>query len=596
MTIKRKGPFSASFLWEPIGTWNQFTPEELNSEQRELAKLARDFIKNEIEPIREQIEIKKDPEIIPTLLKKVGALGLLMAEIPEAYGGLGLNKKTATVIAENSTGWSSFIVPLMCHTGIGTLPILYYGTEAQKKKYLPKLATGEMLGAYALTEAGSGSDALAAKTKAVLSPDRKYYTLNGEKQFTTNGGFADLITVFAKVDGEHFTAFIVEKNFPGLSHGKEEKKTGLDGSSTVSLILQDCKVPAENVLGEMGKGHRIAFNCLNVGRWKLGAACMGSSKRLIEFCAKYTKERKQFGKPIASFQAIRELLANAAIRTYLAESLVYAYAGTFDDAVATIDKNETEPYKYVVKMVKGLNIEASVAKVFCSEAIFQTSDDAVQIYGGYGFIRDYPPDQFYRDNRINRIFEGTNEINRLLIPDTLIRRSMKGSIDLMTPIQNVLAGLKSGYPKTDASQPLAPWIDQLDALKRLALYFSGVVVQKYMEKLKEKQLLAMLIADFVTEIYAIQCGLQRALKIRKLNGEEESKLAEQMTIAYMSEKIPQMIDRTRQALFNIAEGNEKEFESYEKAIALILQPKFAPTESIKEKITARVLEKEGYVY
>lgn len=594
--MERKGPFSASFLWEPFGKWDQFIPEELNSEQRELAKLAREFIKNEVEPKRELIEIKKDTSIIPTLLKKVGELGLLMAEIPENYGGLGLNKKTATVIAEYSTGWSSFIVPLVCHTGIGTLPILYYGTEAQKKKYLPKLATGEMLGAYALTEAGAGSDALAAKTKALLSPDKKFYILNGEKQFITNGGFADLFTVFAKVDGEHFTAFIVEKGFPGLSHGKEEKKTGLDGSSTVSLILQDCKVPVENVLGEIGKGHRIAFNVLNVGRWKLGAACMGSSKRLIEFCAKYVKERKQFGKPIGSFQVLREMLANAAIRTYLLESLIYAYAGALDDVCATIDPKETNRYKYVVKFVKGLNIEASIAKVFGSETIFQVSDDAVQMYGGYGFIRDYPPDQFYRDNRINRIFEGTNEINRLLIPDSLVRRSMKGSIDLMTPIQNVLAGLKNGYPKTDPAQPLAPWVDQLESLKRFALYFMGVVVQKFMDKLKERQLLTTLIADFVIEIYAIQSGLQRALKIRKLKGEQEATFAEEMTIAYLSEKIPQMMGRTRQALFNVAEGNAKEFESYEKALARVIQPKFANTEAIKEKIAARVLEKEGFVY
>ncbi|MBI4224243.1 MAG: acyl-CoA dehydrogenase, partial [Deltaproteobacteria bacterium] len=267
-----------------------------------------------------------------------------------------------------------------------------------------------------------------------------------------------------------------------------------------------------------------------------------------------------------------------------------------DDVCATIDPAEQDRYKYVVKFVKGLNIEASIAKVFGSESIFFTSDDAVQIYVGYVFIRDYPPDQFYRDNRINRIFEGTNEINRLLIPDTLIRRSMKGSIDLMTPIQNVLDGLKKGFSKTNGGGPLAEWIDQLECLKRLALYFSGVVVQKYMEKLKERQLLAMLIADFVIEIYAIQSGLQRALKIAKLKGKEESALAEQMCVVYLCEKTPQLLARARQALFNVAEGNEKEFESYEKALARIIQPKLAPTEALKEKIAARVLEKEGYVY
>ncbi|OGQ06211.1 MAG: hypothetical protein A2W61_01785 [Deltaproteobacteria bacterium RIFCSPLOWO2_01_44_7] len=595
--VKRNGPFSASFLWEPVGTWDLFIPEELNPEQKELAKLARDFIKNEVEPLREKIEGKLEPSIVPRLLKKAGELGLLMAEIPEAYGGLGLNKITATVIAENATGWTSFMVPLMCHTGISTLPILYYGTEEQKKKYLPKLATGEFLGAYALTEAGSGSDALAAKTKATLSPDKKYYVLNGEKQFITNGGFADVFTVFAKVDGEQFTAFIIEKTFPGVSCGKEEKKMGIHGSSTVPLILQDCKVPVENVLGEVGKGHRIAFNVLNIGRWKLGAACMGGSKRIMEYSSKYLKERQQFKKPLADFQAMREKLANDNIRTYLLESVIYAYASALDNACAAIeiDKSSPDYYKVVMKKVKGLNIEASITKVYGSESSDIVSDDAVQMYGGYGYIQDYPPEQFYRDNRINRIFEGTNEINRLLIPDTLMRRALKGSIDLMGEIQKVLAGLKDGYPKTDSAKPLAPWIDQLESLKRLAIYFCGVAAQKYMEKLREKQSLVLLMADLVIEVYAIECGLQRALKIRKIKGEEASKLAELMTIAYISEKIPEMIARTRQGLFNVAEGNDQEFASYEKALNRIIQPQLAPTESLKETIAARVLEKEGYV-
>lgn len=592
--VKRDGPYSASFLWEPTGTWDIFIPEELNNEQKELAKLARDFLKNEIEPKREQIESKQDPKLVPSLMKKAGELGLLMAEIPENYGGLGLGKITATVIAENATGWSSFIVPLMCHTGIGTIPILYYGTREQKKKYLPKLATGEFLGAYALTEAGSGSDALAAKTRAVLSPDKKFYILNGEKQFITNGGFADLFTVFAKVDGEQFSAFLVERNTPGLSVGKEEKKMGIHGSSTVALILQDCKVPVENVLGVVGKGHHIAFNVLNVGRWKLGAACMGSAKRLLEYTSKYIKERQQFGKPLASFQALREKLANDAIRTYLMESMVYAYASALDNACATLDKSSPDYYRFVVKKIKGLNIEASIAKVFCSEALWANSDDAVQMYGGYGFIQEYPPEQFYRDNRINRIYEGTNEINRLLIPDTLLRRAMKGSVDLMGEIQKVLSGLKNGYPKTDFKEPMAVWLDQVASMKRLALYFSGVAAQKYMEKLKEKESLVILMADLVIESYAMHCGLERSLKIRRLFGAERAKLAEEMVISHISEKVPEMLSRTRQGLFNIAEGNDAEFASYDKALGRIVQPVMAPTEKFKEEIATRVLEKESF--
>lgn len=596
MARDNHGPFSASFLWEPIAKWDQFIPEELGSEQKELAKMARDFVKNEVEPNRKKFDLEKDTKLVAHLMRKCGELGLLMAEVPESYGGLGLDKKTATVIAENGTGWSSFSVPLMCHTGIGTLPILYFGTEAQKKKYLPKLATGEFLGAYALTEAGSGSDALAAKAKATLSPDKKFYILNGEKQFITNGGFADLITVFAKVDGEHFTAFIVERTYPGVSTGPEEKKMGISGSSTVPLILQDCKVPVENVLGEVGKGHRIAFNVLNVGRWKLGAACMGSSKRLLEFSSKYLKERKQFNQPIANFQALRVFLANDTIRTYLQESLVYAYAGALDDACASLDKNDPARYTQVVKKVKGLNIEASIVKVFCSEGLFYNSDDAVQMYGGYGYIQEYPPEQFHRDNRINRIFEGTNEINRLLIPDTLIRRSMKGSIDLMTAIEKVQEGIKNGFAKSDPKQPMSVWIDQLNALKHLALYFSGAVVQKYFDTLKTKQAILMLLADLIIETYAIEAGLKRALKIRKLKGEAESALAEKMTMVYISEKLPELKARVLQACFNMAGGDAKEFQGYQKAVEAIVEPQWAPTEALKEEIAHRVLEKEGYIY
>ncbi|MDO8494464.1 MAG: acyl-CoA dehydrogenase family protein [Deltaproteobacteria bacterium] len=596
MVRENQGIFSASFLWEPIEKWDQFIPEEMTPEQKEFAKVARDFAKNEVQPNREEIDVKKNKELPPKLLKKSGELGLLMAEVPENYGGLGLDKKTATIIAENITGWCSFIVPFMCHTGIGTLPILYYGTEEQKKKYLPKLASGEFLGAYALTEAGSGSDALAAKTKAVLSPDKKFYILNGEKQFITNGGFADLFTVFAKVDGEKFTAFIVEKNTEGLSHGKEEQKMGIHGSSTVPLILQDCKVPVENVLGEVGKGHHIAFNVLNVGRWKLGAACMGSSKRILEYSAKYLKERKQFGKPISSFQTVRTFLANDCIRTYLAESLVYAYASALDDAVKDFPMSDPNRYKEVVKKIKGLNIEASITKVFCSEALFFNSDDAVQMYGGYGYIQDYPAEQFYRDNRINRIFEGTNEINRLLIPGSLIRRSMKGSIDLMSAIQKVEEGIQNGFPKTETKELMSVWIDQLNSLKNLALYFGGAVVQKYMEQLEEKQNLMVLFSDLIIETYAIECGLKRALKIQKLKGEKEAALAKKMVASYMSEKLPELKSRARQGLFNISEGNEKVWSAHQAALDKIVDPQMVPTESFKEEIAACVLEKEGYIY
>ena len=589
-----EGPFSASFLWEPIDRWPVFIPEELSDEQKELARLARSFVKNDVEPLRERIE-EKEEGLVPQLLRKAGELGLLMAEIPENYGGLSLNKVTTTVIAENIIGWSSFPVPFLCHTGIGTLPILYYGTEEQKQKYLPKLATGEMIGAYALTEANSGSDALAAKTKAVLSPDGKHYVLNGEKQFITNGSFADLFTVFAKIDGEKFTAFLVERQFPGVSTGKEEKKLGIHGSSTTPLVLQEAKVPVENVLGEIGKGHRIAFNVLNVGRWKLGCGCVGCAKRLIEYGSKYIKERQQFGKPLASFQALREKLANCAVKTYLAESVVYRYADNLDKAFSLLDKTAPDYYFKALKKVKGLNIEASIAKVFGSEAVSYVADETVQMFGGYGFVHEYPAEQFYRDVRINRIYEGTNEINRLLIPDTLLRRALKGSVGLMEVLQNILGNLKTGFPKTDPQVPMADWVDQVESLKRLTIYFSGVAAQKYMEKLRDKQSLVMLLADLVIETYAMESGLIRAIKIQKMLGEEKAKLAQQMVITYIAEKLPELIGRVRQGLYNVAEGNEDEFVRYQKALHRLVEPKLAQTEQFKEAIVTRILEKEEFV-
>ncbi len=587
------GPFSASFLLEPLGTYDFFIPEEFDAQQKDLAKLGRDFYKNEIEPVRERIE-QKEAGLVAKTMKKAGELGLLMAEVPEKYGGLGLNKVTATVIAESVTGWTSFTVPLMAHTGIGTLPTVYFGTEEQRKKYVPKLATGEMIGAYALTEANSGSDALAARAKAVLSDDKKYYILNGEKMFITNGGFADLFTVFAKVDGEKFTAFLVERSFPGVSTGKEEKKMGLDGSSTTTLILQDVKVPVENVLGEIGKGHRIAFNILNIGRWKLGAACVGSCKRLIEYVTKYLKERKQFERELASFQAMRQKLAQQGISTYLLESIVYRYADTLDKARSHFDKTQDDYYFQSLRMIKGLNIEASITKVFGSETLFWVADEAVQMFGGYGFIREYPPEQFHRDNRVNRIFEGTNEINRLLIPDTLFRRAMKGRIDFMGHLQKILAGLKQGFPKTDPKTPLADWVDQVEDLKRTAVYYGGVAAQKFADQLREKQNFTMLLADLVIAVYALESGLQRAIKIRKIKNADAAKIADAMAQTAISEMIPPLKARVRQALFDIADGNEKEFGSYEKALDRLLVPKLASVETHKEAIAKHLLEKEEF--
>lgn len=564
------------FLLRPTGSESIFTPEQLTPDQKALGQTTHDFIEKEILPLNDKIELK-EPGLIPKLLKRAGELGLFMAETPEAYGGLGLGKIASTVIAENSTMQGSFQVASMCHTGIGTLPIIYWGTEAQKQKYLPKLATGEMLAAYALTEANAGSDALAGRTIAKLSPDKKNYILNGEKVFITNGGFADLFTIFAKVDGK-MTAFLVERSFPGVSTGPEEKKMGIHGSSTVSVIFQDAVVPVENVLGEVGKGHKVAFNTLNVGRWKLGAASIGACKRLINISAKYVMERQQFGQPIGNFELIREKIADCTIRTYLLESLIYRYAGLLDEAHAKAANADEK-----LKQLEEYAVEASIAKVYGSEVLNFVADEAVQMHGGYGFCEEYVVERFYRDCRINRIFEGTNEINRMIIPGTLLKRAMAGSLDMMAELGNILGWLKTGFPKRGANEPMAEWLDATDQLKRLAIYVCGVGAQKYADKMQERQSLLSGAADIVIEAYAVESGFIRAIQ-------SKDKLHETAAKAYLAVRLPQLKTLARQLLINIAAGDAGEFSKYEKALDRIVPPIVFDTRAAKEEIAKAVLK------
>lgn len=575
-----------AFLLEPLSKTDIFIPEELSFEQRELGSAAARFSSREVFSKAEKIDAK-EAGLMTALLKAAGAQGLFMVEVPETYGGLGLGKVASTVIAENITHQTSFSVAFMCHTGIGTLPVLYYGNEDQKRRYLPKLATGEMLAAYALTEASAGTDALAGKMKATLSADKKHYILNGEKVFITNGGIADLITVFAKVDGEHFTAFLVEKGFEGVSHGKEEDKMGLHGTSTVSITMTDAKIPVENVLGEVGKGHKIAFNVLNIGRWKLGAACVGAMKRVLELVAPYANQRFQFGKPIASFELIRDKIARSAVLTYLTESLVYRYAGALDDALSKIEKNSPDCAKCFVDAIEEFAIEASIAKVFGSEALWWMADEGVQTFGGYGFIRDYPVEHHLRDCRINRIFEGTNEINRLIIAGTLVKRAMAGRLDFMTRLQEILTQLKAGFPEVDSAQPLAVWVDQMERLKRLTVYVAGVAVQKYTTELEKHQATLALVSDLIINTYALESGLLRALKVK-------TPVYEAAAVAAIADRMPTLIARAKQALANIAEGNEQAMGPYLKAFDRIV--KFAPAnvDALLDTVAARVLEKEAY--
>src|SRR5271166_2542495 len=436
-----------SFLLEDHNLDNVFTPEDFNEDQQMVAKLAEEFATNEVVPNAEKME-HKEWAVARELLQKAAGMGLTNADIPAEYGGSEMDKVSSAIISDFMSKYGSFMVSLGAHSGIGTLPIVFFGTEEQKKKYLPRLATAEIIGAYALSESTSGSDALNSRTRAVLSPDGKHYVLNGEKMWITNGHFADLFTIFAKIDGEKFTAFLVEKDFPGFSVGAEEKKMGIRGSSTAPLILNDCKVPVENLLGEIGKGHIIAFNILNVGRFKLGASCVGGARTSLENAIAYAKQRKAFTKSIADFGLVREKLANMAVGIYTGEALVYRTVGMMDVALSEVDKSGVDAAKETRKAIEEYAVECSIIKVWGSEMVDYVVDETVQIYGGYGFVEEYPAERAYRDARINRIFEGTNEINRLIITGFLLKRAMSGQLPLMPAIKKlmdeVLAGPSSG--------------------------------------------------------------------------------------------------------------------------------------------------------
>ena len=432
-----------SFLLESRAPEDVFTPEDFTEQHQLIGQTTEEFAVNEILPNVEKIE-HKDFSVSRDLLKKAGELGLSGVEIPEAYGGLEMDKVTAAVIADHIAKYAGFATTWGAHSGIGMLPIVYFGTEEQKKKYLPRLASGEIVGAYALSEASSGSDALNCRARAELSSDGKHYVLNGEKMWITNAGFADLFTVFAKINGEKFTAFLVERTFPGFSVGAEEHKMGIRGSSTCPIILNDCKVPVENLLGEIGKGHMIAFNILNVGRFKLGAMCVGGGRVSLENAIGYAKQRKAFNKVIADFGLVREKIANMATLLYVGESLVYRTVGMMDVALGEVDKSAADAAKQTLKAIEEYAVECSIIKVWGSEMIDYVVDETVQIYAGYGFVEEYPAERAYRDARINRIFEGTNEINRLIITGFLLKRAMTGQLPLMPAIKKLMDEVLSG--------------------------------------------------------------------------------------------------------------------------------------------------------
>jgi alkylation response protein AidB-like acyl-CoA dehydrogenase len=503
----------AEYLIAEVNKDEIFTPEDFTDEQKQIADTTEQFVINEVLPFREEIENHNFDKVVE-LMNKCGELGLLMIDAPEEYGGLELDKATSMLVAERISHSGSFSVAFSAHTGIGTLPLVYYGTPAQKEQYLGRIISGEWVAAYCLTEPGSGSDALGALATATLSEDGKFYLLNGTKQFITNGSFANLYTVFAKIDKEHFTAFLVERTTEGLSVGPEEKKLGIKGSSTTQIILDNAKVPAENLLGEIGKGHKIAFNVLNVGRFKLGAAVTGAAKHALVTGIKYANERKQFGVPIAGFGAIREKIADMTAGIFAAESLVYRLAGLIDDRLATISKDTPDYYDAYQQGIEEYSIECAIAKVFCSEILADVVDEVVQIHGGYGFIQEYPAEGFYRDERINRIFEGTNEINRLLIPGIILRRSMKGEIPLQKEAMKAFEALMTpSFVELDDSDPFAREKALLVGLKQSFLVIAGSGVQKYMAAIKDEQELLLAAADMAINIFAIESAMLRAEKM-----------------------------------------------------------------------------------
>ena len=555
MTEKKKA-LGGEFLIRDFLPQDIFVPEDFTKEQRLIAKSAEEFGVGELVSRREELE-NLNPELIKKSFKKAAELGFLGADIPETYGGSGLDKVSSSLITENiSQGISAFSVAYAVQTGIGSLPIILFGTPEQKKKYLPGLASGEKIGAYALTEPGHGSDALQAETRAVLSKDGKHYILNGQKQFITNAGFADLFLTYAQVDEIKFTAFIVERQWEGVQLDNEEKKMGMHGSSTRAVIFKDVKVPVENVMGEIGKGHVVALNTLNVGRYKLGAFTVGAAKVMISGAVKYAKTRIQFGKPICEFGLIKHKLAEMIIKTYVGESMVYRTAGLLDQALEDIDLTKEEAGPQIAEALRAYALECSVNKIFGSETLDFVTDEYVQIMGGYGYIQDYPAEGAYRDARINRIWEGTNEINRLLIVDTLIKAALKGELPLLDAIKKAGADLLGLMPKLENEELLEKEKQLVSQAKKIALLSAGAAFQKYMQKLSNEQEIVALIADMIIEIFAMESALLRTLKKIAKEGLEPSRIQIAATKVYIQSTFSKFEAMAKEIFGALNQGEE----------------------------------------
>ena len=544
-----------SFLIEERAPQDVFTPEDFTEEHRQIARTAIEFTENEVMPAAAEIEAKNFT-VTRTLLRKAGELGLMCADIPEAYGGLEMDKVTSALIAESISRLGSFSVAFSGHVGIGTLPIVWYGTEEQKRKYLPKLGSGEWIGAYALSESSSASDAMNCRTRAVLSADGTHYVLNGEKMWITNSGFADLFTVFAKVDGEKFSAFLIERGTPGFAVGAEEHKLGIRGSSTCPLVLADCQVPAGNLLGEIGKGHHIAFNILNIGRFKLGAACVGGARHSLRDAIGYARERKAFGKSISEFGLIQEKLAESAAGIFAGEAMVYRTIGMIDAALADIDHSAPGASREIQKRIEEYVVECSILKVWGSEMLDMVVDHTMQIFAGYGYVEEYPAERAYRDSRINRIFEGTNEINRLIVTGWLMKRAMAGQLPLLGAIKNIMDEVMAGPAAPEERQgPLSGEHQLLAGLKKLALFAAGAASQKYMTGLADQQEVMGALADCIIEVYALESCILRTEKLLAARGAAAAAQSVALTRYYAAKATLIVEASARKTIAAVAEGD-----------------------------------------
>jgi len=540
-TLKRGG----SFLLEDSAAEDVFTPEDFSEEQIMIRDMAEQFVEEEVLPQQEKIE-NKEWDVTVSLLRRCGELGLLGIEVPQKYGGEELDKVSAMIVAEKLGRVASFAVSYGGHSGIGTLPIVYFGKEEHKRKYLPLLCKAEKISAYALSEAGSGSDALAAKTNAVRSSDGTHWRINGEKMWITNAAFADMFVTFAQVDSKQFSCFIIEKEYPGVSTGAEEHKMGLRGSSTRTLVLDNAEIPINNVVGEIGKGHHVAFNILNIGRAKLGAGALGGSKTALNDAIQYAKQRIAFGKPIASFGAIKHKLAEMAIRTWVSEGMVYRTAGLMDRSLAGVDVDNMQQ---ALKAIEEYAIECSILKVFGSEVLDFVVDEAVQVYGGYGYSAEYPVERYYRDSRVNRIFEGTNEINRLLIPGMLLKRATAGHLPLLAAVRSVVDDVMSPSVPTEPAGAFGAEMAALAQARKALLFAAGSAIQKFADAIRDEQEVLMHLSNMVMDVYAMDTAVCRLTK------KSSTDIHLDVARTFINDAMNRIEFSARQVLAAIAEGD-----------------------------------------